>query len=169
MESGSRGAGQLYHGQWGVSYLGGDFARVNLGRGEVARRGLAATTAADGVVTPYNPLNTHNEFREGGITALSIAGNHLLVGGTFSYFNPQPAEFDYNLDGQLFEPGLAAFGLSELPASATVAVLATPTNGGTVAGGGTFLVGSTHQISAAPNSGWTFIGWDPVTRKIHAR
>ncbi len=41
----------------------------------------------------------------------------------------------------------------------TINVVASPTNGGTVSGGGSFAVGSSRQISATANSGWTFTGW----------
>jgi uncharacterized repeat protein (TIGR01451 family) len=44
-------------------------------------------------------------------------------------------------------------------ATATLAVQANPTAGGTVTGGGTFAVGSEHQINAIPNSGWAFSRW----------
>jgi len=43
---------------------------------------------------------------------------------------------------------------------AIIEVLANPINGGTVAGGGTYDVGSQVEISAIPNNGWTFTGWN---------
>jgi sugar lactone lactonase YvrE len=42
---------------------------------------------------------------------------------------------------------------------ATITVVAVPTSGGTVSGGGTFAIGSQQQISATPTAGWTFTGW----------
>ena len=39
-------------------------------------------------------------------------------------------------------------------------VTANPTNGGTVAGSGSFPVGSQQPISATANAGWTFTGWN---------
>ncbi|TAN39024.1 MAG: hypothetical protein EPN23_00870 [Verrucomicrobia bacterium] len=44
--------------------------------------------------------------------------------------------------------------------SATVTVQASPAAGGTVAGGGTYLVGTQRQISAQANNGWVFTGWN---------
>jgi uncharacterized repeat protein (TIGR02543 family) len=43
--------------------------------------------------------------------------------------------------------------------TATITVLASPSNAGTVSGGGTYAAGSQPQISASANSGWTFAGW----------
>jgi hypothetical protein len=40
-----------------------------------------------------------------------------------------------------------------------VTVTAYPSQGGSVTGGGTYLVCSSQQISASANSGWTFTGW----------
>jgi hypothetical protein len=48
--------------------------------------------------------------------------------------------------------------------TATLSVTAYPSDGGSVAGSGTFAVGSSQQISATANSSWTFAGWsDSVT------
>lgn len=50
------------------------------------------------------------------------------------------------------------------PACATVIGLANPTNAGSVAGGGSFPVGSTHGITATASNGWAFVHWsDSVT------
>ncbi len=43
--------------------------------------------------------------------------------------------------------------------TATITVSASPSNGGTVSGGGTYAVGSSREISATANSGWGFAGW----------
>ena len=44
--------------------------------------------------------------------------------------------------------------------TATISVRANPAEGGTVSGGGTYPVGSSRQISASPNPGWSFTGWN---------
>ncbi len=44
--------------------------------------------------------------------------------------------------------------------SATIAVSASPAEGGSVTGGGSYLVGSKQMISATANNGWIFSGWD---------
>jgi hypothetical protein len=41
----------------------------------------------------------------------------------------------------------------------TVAVSASPSNGGTAAGGGTFASGSSDTVTATPTSGYTFTNW----------
>jgi len=41
----------------------------------------------------------------------------------------------------------------------TVAVSASPSSGGGVAGGGTFASGNSHTVTATPNSGYSFAGW----------
>lgn len=41
----------------------------------------------------------------------------------------------------------------------TVTVLAAPSNGGNVSGGGTFNSGQLITVTATPNSGWTFTNW----------
>ena len=41
----------------------------------------------------------------------------------------------------------------------TVAVSASPSAGGTVAGGGTFASGSSDTVTATANSGYTFANW----------
>ncbi|MGD1020632.1 MAG: transglutaminase domain-containing protein [Verrucomicrobiia bacterium] len=51
--------------------------------------------------------------------------------------------------------------------TATITVLANPTDGGTVTGGGTYAVGSSVQISATANSGWTFTGWSDSGAQTH--
>ena len=43
---------------------------------------------------------------------------------------------------------------------ATITVEASPTNGGFVTGGGTFIVGSTNIITAEPHNGWIFTHWN---------
>ena len=51
--------------------------------------------------------------------------------------------------------------------TATITVVASPSNGGAVSGGGTYTVGSSQQISANANSGWTFIGWSDGGAQTH--
>jgi hypothetical protein len=63
-----------------------------------------------------------------------------------------------------------AFTVTQSGASAETALItvqANPSNGGTVSGGGTYAVGSLHEISAKPNSGWTFTGWSDGGAQTH--
>jgi uncharacterized repeat protein (TIGR02543 family) len=43
--------------------------------------------------------------------------------------------------------------------SYTITATANPTNGGTVTGGGTYVQGSTCNLQATPNSGYSFVKW----------
>ena len=55
-------------------------------------------------------------------------------------------------------------GIDFVSNKAALSVVANPINGGTVTGDGTFSVSSSQQISATPDIGWTFSGWnDSVT------
>jgi len=55
--------------------------------------------------------------------------------------------------------GGATYTANFQQSTATITVQANPSNGGTVGGGGTYPVGSQQQISASPNSGWSFTSW----------
>ena len=45
------------------------------------------------------------------------------------------------------------------PKQYTITVRASPSTYGTVSGGGTFAEGTSHTVTATPNSGHTFIHW----------
>jgi uncharacterized repeat protein (TIGR02543 family) len=45
------------------------------------------------------------------------------------------------------------------PKSYTISVSASPTNGGTVTGGGVYTYGQNCEVTAAPATGYNFIGW----------
>jgi len=53
------------------------------------------------------------------------------------------------------------------PETATIAVQASPANGGSVSGGGTYNVGASQQISATVNPGWTFVSWSDGGAQTH--
>ncbi|TAN37689.1 MAG: hypothetical protein EPN23_04020 [Verrucomicrobia bacterium] len=44
--------------------------------------------------------------------------------------------------------------------NALVTVQASPNNGGSVTGGGSYPIGSLQQITATPNTGWSFVNWN---------
>ena len=46
-----------------------------------------------------------------------------------------------------------------LPTAATITVQALPSNGGSVSGSGTYLVGSNVTLSATASNGWRFVAW----------
>ena len=54
---------------------------------------------------------------------------------------------------------LVANFVSQTPTTYTVALSASPANGGTVSGGGTFNAGITVTAHAAPMAGYTFVNW----------
>jgi uncharacterized repeat protein (TIGR03803 family) len=51
--------------------------------------------------------------------------------------------------------------------TALITVQANPSSGGTVSGGGTFSVGSSQQLSASANTGWTFTSWSDGGAQTH--
>ncbi len=51
--------------------------------------------------------------------------------------------------------------------TALIAVQANPASAGTVSGGGIYTVGSSVQISASANSGWTFTDWSDHGAETH--
>ncbi len=51
--------------------------------------------------------------------------------------------------------------------TATITVLANPSDGGTVTGSGTYTVGSSQQISATANSGFSFTSWSDGGAQTH--
>ena len=53
--------------------------------------------------------------------------------------------------------------VAEFGTAATITVQASPTNGGSVAGSGTFFVGSNDILSATASNGWIFTGWNDGT------
>jgi hypothetical protein len=76
---------------------------------------------------------------------------------------------EYPLDGGIADVRMYGRALSasevqqvyayEFP-TATVTLIADPTNGGVLTGSGTFTIGSQVEVSATANDGWTFNGWN---------
>ncbi len=64
------------------------------------------------------------------------------------------------VDGYDGDTGNIVLNLSQAStATGTLSLLANPPQGGSVAGGGQFAVGSTRELSAQANDGWLFAGW----------
>jgi hypothetical protein len=54
------------------------------------------------------------------------------------------------------------------PKQDTITVRSSPSADGTVSGGGTFPAGSSHTVTATPNSGHTFVHWTENGRVVSA-
>jgi len=85
-------------------------------------------------------------------------------------------EVGYDPATVYYLPGATGFGITygglrtALWTGSSLVVVnltADPTQGGAVVGGGTFAVGSSQQISATANNGWTFTGWSDGGAQTH--
>ena len=111
------------------------------------------TLQASGGTTPYNWSVTAGSLPSG--LALNSAG---VIGGTPNTSGSY--NFTIRCTGADSLHGAQAFSMVINPAvAATITVHGNPSNGGTVSGSGSYNVGSSQQISASANSGWTFTGW----------
>ena len=61
--------------------------------------------------------------------------------------------------------GGASFTANFVRKTATITVVANPTQGGVVNGGGRFPIGSTQELKAVPNTGWKFKAWSDGSTK----
>ena len=117
------------------------------------------------------------------ITVLASPSNGGTVTGTGAYEvgSSQPISANAN-NGWVFTgwsdgggqthnitvpSGGAAYTASFIQQTATITIQASPSNGGTVTGSGTFNVGSSQQISANANNGWSFTGWSDGGEQTH--
>lgn len=62
-------------------------------------------------------------------------------------------------DGASNSPQTVTVRLTLAPPSFTITTLASPTSGGSVAGGGTYTSGATASLTATPASGYALTGW----------
>jgi len=105
--------------------------------------------------------------RDAGGTGATISGNNLYttIAGTV---NVRATVADGTAVGT---PFTRDFTVTVEPAPPTIievaiATYASPSNGGTATGGGTFNQGSSVTLSATANSGWNFIGWYESNNRV---
>ena len=95
-------------------------------------------------------------YEEGQFCTLTATANN---GFTFSHWsengNAVSSNANYTFTVTANRSLVAHFTLNTY----TVSVTANPSNGGTVAGGGTFTYGQSCTVTASVNSGFTFINW----------
>jgi trimeric autotransporter adhesin len=126
-------------------YLAGEFSTVT----GIFRNNAAAVFTDIGELTPWNPnLGAWHGSGHGYFIVPEVEG--LLLGGQFSTVGGASRNI---------------FAYFPTNATADITVTANPAHGGTVAGGGTFTVGSAQQISATANTGWTFAGWQDANQQ----
>jgi sugar lactone lactonase YvrE len=65
-----------------------------------------------------------------------------------------------NASRSIVLPAGGATCIANFAALGTVAVFASPTNAGSLTGGGTFVVGSGAALAAAASNGWVFLNWN---------
>ena len=126
------------------------------------------------VGTTYYTVSADVAPAESGIvngTGAYPAGTNITLtaiayeGYSFSHWNdgitssPRTVTVDSNLN----------FTANFVSNTYTINVVANPSNGGTVSGGGSYHYGETALLKAIPNSGFTFVGWsDGSTELTHS-
>jgi hypothetical protein len=168
----------------GGTFAVGSFQQISA----TANGGWTFTGWNDGVTTsprtvevPTSGTGYTGDFSQTGqetatLTVVANPSNGGVVsgGGTFTVGSSQQISATANSgwtftswsDGTTTNPltvvvpsGGASYTANFSQQTATLTVLANPSNGGAVSGGGTFAVGSSQQISATTNAGWTFADW----------
>ena len=130
----------------------------------------------DGLSTPIDGLS--GSLRDN-------SGNVIKWIGPGGYITSLPCDFQIDLDpGTYFiiiaklSGGLTgAYNITmtlpsdqQTPQTYNITTIASPTNGGSVSGGGTYQHNASVKLTAKPNIGWTFDGWyeDSVSVNINA-
>ena len=118
---------------------------------------LPVTVRASCVQNGYAGLNVITNSPQ-----FEAGGYHLSAGSPcidFGHTDPQ-MNGEIDLDGNpRVVNHIVDLGAYEYRASSTITVQPNPSSGGSVAGTGTYLVGTNVQISASANPEWTFTGW----------
>ena len=132
--------------------------------------------SADGIEIPSYNIQTSANPSSGGNP--SGAGTYLRGSVCHLNSNTNPGWIFngwYNLSGNLESSNstytftvtdnrylIAKFTLQP-PPSYTVSVVSSPTEGGSVTGGGSFVLGSTCSVTASSATGYDFVGWYDVS------
>lgn len=120
----------------------------------------AAATGTDSLVYSWqrDGQEIFDNARIGGSASANLTINSLEPGDAGTY-----ALIVKNEAGSVTSSG-ARLNVSAPPV--TITVNASPVAGGTVAGGGTYPVGSSVTVSATPKNGYTFSNWTEVGVKL---
>ena len=135
----------------------GSYAVVVSGPGGSTVSATATLAVATTVTVVANPLNAGSVTGGGPY----LVGSNVVLTATAS----NNWQFSYWNDGATNNPHIITVPATNSTYTAYFAAVATlivgdNTNaGGSVSGGGTFLVGSTNWISAVASNGWIFVGW----------
>ena len=90
------------------------------------------------------------------VNALAVSGTNLFAGGAFTTAGGVTANYIAAWNGRTW----SALGSNNTQnVNYTITLSASPTNGGTVGGGGIFASNSTVTVTATNNSGYVFTGW----------
>ena len=111
---------------------------------------VAANPTSGGSVTG---AGTYNHFETCNLTATENEGY------TFINWTKNGSVVSTNATYSFTVTGAASFVANFIPDFYTITVMANPSSGGTVTGGGDHLNGSTCTITATPHTGYTFINW----------
>ena len=84
-----------------------------------------------------------------------LAGNIIIEGGGTVYFDVIPY-YEGDIGTYLLSLGITR---TQHSINYTITATASPSNGGSVSGGGTFNQGASCTVHATANSGYTFVNW----------
>jgi uncharacterized repeat protein (TIGR03803 family) len=118
---------------------------------------LFAPTAL--ITTQVSPTNTAGSVTGGGIY---VVGSNALLTATasnlwrFIVWNDGATNNPYSV----LVPSAGAAYTANFSRLGTVQVLASPTSGGSVTGGGQYIVGSNATVTATASNSWQFMNWN---------
>jgi len=95
------------------------------------------------------------------VTTKAVLGTSSVFKGTIMAGTAITLNSTSTIDGRALAGTQVTFGgtSATLP-PLTLTVVASPTNGGSVTGSGTFLFGSTNPITEVASNNWTFFAWN---------
>lgn len=96
------------------------------------------------------------------VTSSAVLGTSSSMKGTIMADQSVTMNTSSTLEGRALASvaGITFNGNSGSLPTVILTVLASPTNGGSVTGSGTFLIGSTNPITATPSNTWEFVAWN---------
>lgn len=118
---------------------------TNDGGGTVTERGICWNTS-------HNPTTSDSHASNGTGTGTYTVNMTGLSANTTYYVRAYAINSVFTAYGDEVE-------FTTLPNIYTINVSASPTNGGTVSGGGSYVEGATCTLTATANTGYTFVNW----------